>query len=507
MKEETQPSLGDAGNHGGGVFASGRKWALGAKKGIETALCKRTTGTDWKKVLANRSNRKKITKKPHAGRRHETIWEIPIKSTHFMQFNESEMRTPMPSSSHLQKAVVGASHTMNRRRFLAVTSAAAVTLPLAGLRGASAPADGPLAAHRIASLETASVPLTWPRHVGKNAILGSHGNGPTATAAILKTNQGAVGWAEMPGGKKSADALRGMVAGKSVAELFDPASGILDPKLRSLDVALHDLAGVILGQPVWKMLGAEKPHIFPVYSGMIYFDDLYPDDKPAGIDQVLKNCAADREIGYRQLKVKIGRGHRWLPPEAGLQRDIEVVRTIAKAFPDAELLVDGNSGFTADQLIAFLEGIAGIPLFWIEEPFVENEPDWRKVHAWTKSHGRAATLLADGEQDNNYPVLEKLEADGILNVRLCDIFGYGFTPWRALMPRLIKTRTMASPHAWGSGLKTIYAAHLVGGLGNAATIEGVTCSHDHVDFGENVIREGKQQLSTKPGFGLTLRNP
>jgi hypothetical protein len=34
---------GEYSNHGGGVFASGRKWALGAKKGIETALCQRKT--------------------------------------------------------------------------------------------------------------------------------------------------------------------------------------------------------------------------------------------------------------------------------------------------------------------------------------------------------------------------------------------------------------------------------------------------------------------------------
>jgi hypothetical protein len=37
----------------------------------------RITGTDWKKVLANRWNRMKITKKAHAGRGQETIWEIP----------------------------------------------------------------------------------------------------------------------------------------------------------------------------------------------------------------------------------------------------------------------------------------------------------------------------------------------------------------------------------------------------------------------------------------------
>jgi hypothetical protein len=78
LKEETQPSQGNTGNHGGGVFSSGRKWALGAKSGIETALCRRITGTDWKKVFANRWNRKRITKKAHAGRGLETIWEMSI---------------------------------------------------------------------------------------------------------------------------------------------------------------------------------------------------------------------------------------------------------------------------------------------------------------------------------------------------------------------------------------------------------------------------------------------
>jgi hypothetical protein len=33
---------------------------------------------DWKKVLAILWSRKRITKKAHAGRGQETIWEIPI---------------------------------------------------------------------------------------------------------------------------------------------------------------------------------------------------------------------------------------------------------------------------------------------------------------------------------------------------------------------------------------------------------------------------------------------
>ena len=78
MKKKLQDSHENNGNHGGGVFASGRKWGLGAKIGIVTAQCQRITGTNWKKTLANQWNRKKITKKAHAGRGQETKWEIPF---------------------------------------------------------------------------------------------------------------------------------------------------------------------------------------------------------------------------------------------------------------------------------------------------------------------------------------------------------------------------------------------------------------------------------------------
>lgn len=391
---------------------------------------------------------------------------------------------------------------MNRRHFLSLTASSAAVYPLIGRASET---SGPLAKHRITSLEVKQVPLPWPRLVGKNAKLDVHGWGPTVWAVVLKTDQGAVGWGEIPDLQKTPDELRSLTVGKTVAELINPASGILRPELWPIDIPLHDLAGVILDQPIWKMLGAEKPHLFPIYSGMIYFDELEPKDKPSGIDQVLKNCAQDRDLGYRQLKIKIGRGNRWMTPEAGLKRDIEVTQAIAKAFPDCALLVDANDGYSAATTIAFLKGIEAIPLFWLEEPFVETDAAWREVHAWTSTNGREKMLLADGEQHNDIPILEKLEADGILNVRLLDIISHGFTRWRELMPKLVKTRTLSSPHAWGSGLKTVYAAQLLAGLGNGASVEGVTCIHEHVDFGENTIRDGRMQVSSKPGFGLTLR--
>ena len=82
--------------------------------------------------------------------------------------------------------------------------------------------------------------------------------------------------------------------------------------------------------------------------------------------------------------------------------------------------------------------------------------------------------------------------------------GLGFTPWRQLMPELVEMGISASPHNWGSLLKTHYTSHLHGGLGNLVTIEGVTCTSDDVDFGKYELEDGILTPSPDPGFGMEL---
>lgn len=394
---------------------------------------------------------------------------------------------------------------MNRRNFLHTLAVGVATLPGLRLSGRETPAATALAGHRIARLETRQISLRWPRQAGKNAKRDVHGFGPSPRIVILHTDQGAMGWGEISGDLKALEAARARVEGRPVSELIDPARGIAAPELKPFDFALHDLAGVILGQPVWKLLGGgAQPKLFPCYSGMIYFDDLEPAGAPGGIDAVLKNCAWDRAHGYRQLKVKIGRNGKWMPGEPGLRRDIEVLRAIDRAFPDCRLLVDANDAYSVDDAVAFLRGIEGIPLVWFEEPFVESVDAWTRLHAWMRAHGWSDTLLADGEQHNDFAVLEELERRRILQVRLNDISGYGFTRWRELMPRLAAGGILASPHCWGSALKTVYTAHFAAAFGNVPTIEGVTTATTDVDFGENVLRDGVFQVSSRPGFGLSL---
>ncbi len=192
-----------------------------------------------------------------------------------------------------------------------------------------------------------------------------------------------------------------------------------------------------------------------------------------------------------------------MPKAEGMHRDIEITQQIARRFPDVDILVDGNDGFTCDEMIRYLEGIGDVKLFWIEEPFRETHDDYARLRQWLKKNNRQ-TLLADGEAKPDWTVLDRLFKKRLLDVQLVDIVGYGFTPWRSLLKDLNGRDFLSSPHAWGHLLKTHYIAHLAAGLGGIVTIEGVTCSSDDVDFGSYKLVDGKLVCSDEPGFGMTL---
>ncbi|MGD1891238.1 MAG: enolase C-terminal domain-like protein [Cyclobacteriaceae bacterium] len=237
---------------------------------------------------------------------------------------------------------------------------------------------------------------------------------------------------------------------------------------------------------------------------MIYFDELEPENQGKGLDTILEECQWDYDYGYRQFKLKIGRGNQWMPEQEGIQRDIEVTRLVAEHFPDCDILVDANDGYNVGSFIRYLEGIEGISLFWIEEPFLETRSDCRKLKEWMQTNGFASTYLADGEFRPDVDFVKELARENIIDECLFDIVSYGFTPWRQLMPELKNMQTLASPHAWGTMLKSYYIAHLAGGLGNTCTVEGATCLSDQIDFGDYQMKDGQLIPSPQPGFGMTL---
>lgn len=341
-----------------------------------------------------------------------------------------------------------------------------------------------LARHVISSVTTAEHHYEYLRTIGRNSFLGSHGSGGKQTVYVVETDRGAIGW-----GLPLAGGDPGPLVGRNLADLIDPDRGVIDAAAEFLDYPLHDLAARILDLPVYAMLGGNGATRVRCYSGGIYFDDL--DD---GLDAIRKNLAQDHDFGFRDFKLKIGRGHRWMDPRSGLRRDIEVTRLARELYPDAGILVDGNDGFTVNGLFDYLDGVADCDLYWIEEPFPERRPDLQALGERLRSMANRPKV-ADGEYEPNVDHVLRLAREGLVDVALMDVIGHGLTAWRRTMPQLA---VEASPHAWGVPLKTLYAAHLAAGLGNTPIIEGVPGP------GAYTLEDGYVVLSERPGFGLDV---
>lgn len=392
-----------------------------------------------------------------------------------------------------------------------------------------------LSQHRIARIATRRLRSRWPRLLGRNAIFEEHGYGREFLVREVVTDRGAMGWglSRRLGPQRTPE-----LEGRRVSELFDPAVGVTADEALPLDFALHDLAGVILGVPVHRMLGwhglgavcrghadgSRRSHVasmaspgdgqamppsgvapreVPVYGAATYMDDITPAYQAAGVQAVLDHARLDWQLGYRGFKIKIGRGHRWMERRAGLLRDVEVTRRVREAFPDAQIMVDANNAYSCDDFLEYFRQVADCGLCTIEEPFPEARDDLRRLRELIVKHS-PATTVTEGESKPDIELLLELGAEGLVQILNVDIEGYGFTRWRALAPRALERGLLLSPHAFDLKLKTHYGAQLLAGLGGSSPLEGVIDQTEGVDFEAYTLREGMLTVPDAPGFGMRL---
>ncbi len=370
-----------------------------------------------------------------------------------------------------------------------------------------------LSQHRLANMEARTLRDRFPRRVGRNAKGKPAGRGGSYRVRILTTDKGVKGWAMswMPD-----ERVTGLV-GKPISELFDLDNGA-SAEAMGIALPLYDLAGNILGEPVYRLLGSQGPTAIPIYSGAIYFDDLEPENAPRGADGVLASCQQDYDVGYRAFKLKIGRGFKWIPGDEGIQRDIQVTQAVHERFPDCKILVDANDGYTLNDFQRYLEGVGDCDLYWIEEPFREERDDLLKLHEYMRKIGCRA-LIAEGEgrtahRDPPGPYggytqehiddLYALATEDLVDVFLLDLGIVGFTRYRYIMPKLKEAGVLASPHTWMWTPRSYYTAQLAAGVGNVVIVEGIPGKAEGVDYSAYKFVDGEIVVPDAPGFGLSL---
>jgi len=381
---------------------------------------------------------------------------------------------------------------MHRRDFLAISASAA----LAGLaRSAELPKDV-----RITRAVGFDLPSRRSKVAGRNARLDVHGDRANDRMLRLYTNTGLQGIGNCRAEKDAALKL----IGKDPFEFYRRDDRQMVGPLGAGTMPLWDLAGKLLRKPVYELLGGGGPEKVPVYDGSIYFADLLPQYESRWEDRFREEIDMALKIGHRAVKVKIGRGHKWMKRQEGDDRDVAVVKLIRKHAGKVLLIgVDGNNGYDLAGTKRFLERAGEADLAFVEELFPEKVDECLALKEFMKERGWK-TLLADGETQRTLDVFKPFIAARAIDVFQGDMNHFGFEGILTEAAWAKEKNLLVAPHNWGSLIGYYMQLHVGRAITNFYRAE-----HDPLEASALVAegydrKVGETTVPSAPGFGLSI---
>lgn len=358
---------------------------------------------------------------------------------------------------------------------------------------------------RIRRVEIGTLLAERPRAAGSNARIGDHGKTVRVPIARLTTDDGSTGVGRCLATHTQAEAL----VGQQLDTLFSPNSGTAEA-WRVWDVPLWDLAGVQAQAPVYALVAqaagksvSSAPFKVRCYDTSLYFDDLHLTDDAEAADLIAGEAHDGYERGHRAFKIKVGRGGRWMPTEAGMRRDIAIVRAVRAAVgPGLPIMLDANNGYTLNLTKRMLAETAECDPFWMEEPFHEDARLYEALREWLVAEKRSV-LIADGEGDASAHVMEWAH-EGLIDVVQYDVFTHSFSRWLATGKTLDQWGRRSAPHHYGALYGNYVAGHLAAAIAGFTFAEWDDAIAPGLDTSAYRLDEGWVTLPEAPGFGLTL---
>jgi len=219
-----------------------------------------------------------------------------------------------------------------------------------------------------------------------NTVRDSEGHGhpgpehdATQTLVTITTDEGAEGYGFGAGKDVIEHIIKPAVVGEDpfyreriwqrLKEWQRLHSGALtDRTVAVVDLALWDLAGRYLGQPVYKLLGGYRDKV-PAYASTMCGDELEGGlNTPEAYADFAEVC---KKRGYKSFKL-----HTWMPPISWApdpKMDVAACRAIRERVgDDMELMIDSFHYYSREQALYIGRELEKLNFLWIEEPMDEH---------------------------------------------------------------------------------------------------------------------------------------
>ena len=255
-------------------------------------------------------------------------------------------------------------------------------------------------------------------------------------------------------------------------------AGIVTQAVAAIDVALWDIKGKALDQPVHKLLGGYRDRIPCYASGLLWRNyDAHALAK-TGADLV--------EQGFRAMKFRMG-------DEKTASAEIIRMKALRDSVGDeVDLMVDINQDWDLNRSIQIGREMERSNLYWLEDPI-----DHQDYTGMARIAEALDTPLASGEYLYGLPPFRHMFEQRSVDIAMVDLLrAGGITPW-------IQIAHLASAYNLPvvSHLAPEILAHAVAAVPNGLIVEHMPWSLPLFEQ-ELTVNQGEITLSEQPGFGL-----
>lgn len=257
--------------------------------------------------------------------------------------------------------------------------------------------------------------------------------------------------------------------------------------LAGVDMALWDLKGKYLEQPVHQLLGGAYRKTIPVYASPVPF---LPD--PA---QSAEQARVFVSQGFNAIKLKIGRG---------VEQDAAHVAAVREAIgPSIQLMLDCNCGYDARTALLVANAVAPYNPFWLEEPVPPEDIDGL---AFVRS--RAPMRVVAGEcEHSSFGIRELLSRQAVDAVQPNICRAGGITEGQRIALVASMYNVPVAPHGVGSAVAIAAALHWMAATSNFLIYEYnrfLNPIREEILRQPLALRDGCLQVPDGPGLGIEI---
>ncbi len=270
------------------------------------------------------------------------------------------------------------------------------------------------------------------------------------------------------------------------ATIFYGRTGAVLQAMAGIDIALWDIKGKALGQPIVTLLGGALRDRMRVYSSNMF---------QFTIEDTVARAKAAVDEGH--TGVKFG----WEPFGKDEKTDIAYIEAIRKAIgDDVDLMLDVGHAWDARTAQRRAKLLEPYNLFWIEEPLhPENISGYGKLSAATQQP------IAAGEQDSSVAQFERLIDEGGVDIVQVDLTRVGFTQAIRVANYALSRGRRVCNHNFTTDINTAASLHFLCAIRNALVMEYCVEPNEIArKLARNPVRfeDGHALLPSEPGLGV-----